>query len=169
MKSICFYNIEGNKIKNPFSDLLGKVLSSIEVNEDKTQITFTTKDGRKYLMYHDQDCCELVQVDDICGDFNDLIGYVILQAEESSNKSEHGVYDYPAKCNGNDDSWTWTFYRIATIKGQVVIKWYGYSNGCYSEKVDFSLIPLPEEEYKPKVVPFSPRQLIPGQMVTGCY
>lgn len=42
--------------------LIGKILTSIEINEDKSRIIWSCSDGSKYLMYHDQDCCESVTI-----------------------------------------------------------------------------------------------------------
>lgn len=119
-----------------FSSLLGKTLVAIEGRKGDESITFTADNGDKYVFYHEQDCCESVSVEDICGEWTDLIGSPILQAEEStSDKNPDGVVvKY-------QDSFTWTFYRIATIKGQVVVRWYGESNGYYSEGVDFVFSP----------------------------
>jgi hypothetical protein len=114
-----------------FSDLFGQTLSSVEGKVGGEDITFTLSDGRKCRLYHSQDCCETVTVEDICGNLEDLVGSPILQAEESSNNS------LDPKAEASRGSFTWTFYRMATIKGSVVIRWFGESKGHYSESVDF--------------------------------
>jgi hypothetical protein len=114
-----------------FEELLGKTITKIDV-EGNDQITFTTKEGPVYSMYHSQDCCESVTLDDVVGSWDDLIGTPILKAEEAqSHDNPDGVEkEY-------QDSFTWTFYKLATIKGYVDFRWYGESNGYYSETVDF--------------------------------
>ena len=109
--------------------LKGKILSDVKVDRD--MITFTTQEGDKYLMHHQQDCCECVEIEDICGNVKDLIGSPILLAEEGSNAKDYGPKEE------YEESYTWTFYHLGTIKGRVTIRWYGTSNGYYSESVDF--------------------------------
>lgn len=114
-------------------ELIGKTLTKCTGSIGDDQICFETTDGKAYRLYHSQDCCEFVTVEDICGELADLVGSPIVQAEESSsNDDPPGV-----KKDDQDESFTWTFYRISTAKGQVVIRWYGSSNGYYSESVDF--------------------------------
>lgn len=116
-----------------FSDLLGKTLVMVHGGKGDEEIRFWTDAGEEYLMYHERDCCESVYIEDIEGDLQSLTGNPILIAEESNDR------DMPP-ADGADDSYTWTFYKIATIKGHVDIRWFGSSNGYYSESVDFELI-----------------------------
>lgn len=117
-----------------FEVLINEVLTEVQNNSD--HIVFTCDSGNVFHMYHEQDCCESVLVEDICGDFEDLLGDPILLAEEStSDKIPEDLEDeYDA---ASIDSSTWTFYRLGTIKGTVVIRWLGQSNGYYSESVSF--------------------------------
>jgi hypothetical protein len=110
-------------------DLLGKTIVHIK-NEDDREIYFFFSDFSIVKMYHVQDCCEDVSLEDIVGDINDLIGEPLLLCEESTQDNTDDEVDT------DDDSYTWTFYKFATVKGYVTMRWYGTSNGYYSESVD---------------------------------
>lgn len=144
---------------NSFSELEGVMLSAVEVAENDDEIRFHCKDGRVFRMYHEQNCCEDVSIEEIHGELQDLIGNPILFAEERNGGGYEGygiglVSEDDADDQGASwrdvapsgwspgeytESFTWTFYRIGTIKGTVTIRWYGSSNGYYSEGVDFIL------------------------------
>jgi len=113
--------------------LLGKTLTDVSGGFD--EITFTTSDGFVYKMHHSQDCCESVSIESIVGDLQDLVGSPITLAEEVSGDTPS---DY--KFEYEPESYTWTFYKIATVKGYVDIRWLGQSNGYYSESVNFDRI-----------------------------
>jgi len=115
-----------------FEVLKGKTIVDIKNNGD-AEIIFKLDNGERYLMHHDQDCCEHVYIEDIIGDLNDLLNTPILLAEEVSNTELPML-----ECS--DESYTWTFYKLGTIKGYVTIRWYGSSNGYYSESVNLEKI-----------------------------
>ena len=108
-------------------DLLGKTMKSV-INVENKEIIFTPKEGPQYKLYHEQDCCEGVEIEDVIGDLEDLFGDPILMAEEVTN--------HP-KPEPLEESYTWTFYKFATIRGYVSVRWCGRSNGYYSEEVSF--------------------------------
>lgn len=113
-------------------ELVGEVLT--KVTNTGNEIVFEAGD-RKWVLYHDQDCCESVYVEDVVGDLEDLVGSVILEAEEV----EDSAGPLP-KREYKADSETWTFYKLATNKGRVTIRFYGSSNGYYSESVSFRTV-----------------------------
>jgi len=119
--------------------LLGLTLTEVDGAAGDDEITFTSSDGRRFRMHHAQDCCERVDVESIIGDLADLIGSPILHAEESTSDNQHPEGFTPAPYTV-DASYTWTFYKLATVKGWVDIRWFGTSNGYYSESVDFEEI-----------------------------
>lgn len=112
-------------IVNEISELIGKTCTRCDGE------TFECNDGSVYEFYHAQDCCESVGIYDIVGDLGDLVGSPLVLAEEVSNSDELTPDFSPT------DSYTWTFYRFATVNGTVTVRWLGESNGYYSEAVSF--------------------------------
>ena len=109
--------------------MVGVTFVSVEKRNDD-ELEFVAEDGRTFLFYHSQQCCEQVYIEDICGDLDDLIGVPLVEAMETSNDTGSGS---PSVVDERE-SVTWTFYRF-TGKGTVTIRWYGTSNGYYSESV----------------------------------
>jgi hypothetical protein len=117
---------------NDVSELLGKTLTKIQNYHD--QLYFYVNDGSIYKLYHNQSCCENVYIEDVCGELDDLVGSPITMSEEvDSNYSNNELEEFSA-------SFTWTFYKFATVKGYVTVRWFGSSNGYYSERVDFEKV-----------------------------
>ncbi len=143
--------------------LLGKTITGITnesgrkgIVQGDEEILFLCEFGEKYRMLHHSDCCEYVAIEDICGDPEDLIGSPILVAEEASAEDDDTSEDHEPLVKQeimkgilldkqimqeqDDASATWTFYKLDTLKGGVVIRWYGSSNGHYSEEVSFEKV-----------------------------
>jgi len=112
------------------SELVGLTMKSVE--RYGGEIIFKTDSNRFFTMNHSQDCCESVTIESITGDLDDLVDSPILVAEESTSRKWPDGVPYETY---TPDSFTWTFYKLATVKGWVDIRWYGESNGYYSESV----------------------------------
>lgn len=112
-----------------FSLLLGTTIREITgLCSGSDNIKFVLEDGRVPMLFHHQECCEQVLVEDVDGDVDDLLNSPIVSAEVVTQRGSN-----------RSVSETWSFYKISTIKGSVTIRWYGTSNGCYSEKANFTL------------------------------
>ena len=110
--------------------IVGRV--PIDIKQENDKITFRFQDGSNGVFWHSQDCCESVVVEDVNGDWSDLINTPLLVAEERiSEECPEGSAKY--------DSDTWTFYTFRSLTGSVDVRWHGTSNGYYSESVDFKL------------------------------
>lgn len=131
---IIFDFTRGEVMDELLKELIGKVI--VNIDYDGISMIFTLENGDKYMFYHRQDCCESVEIEDICGDIDDLLNTPLVMAEEitSCENPEGYVPDQ------FQDSFTWTFYKFATIKGYVTVRWYGESNGYYSEEVSIKKI-----------------------------
>ena len=105
-------------------NFIGKQFFHIDKEDD--EIFFYCSDGKIYQMYHEQEHSESVYIKNIKGNIENLINTDILNVEivTKDKKVPYGTA-------------TLTFYKFTTQKGSVTIKWFGNSNGHYSESVDF--------------------------------
>jgi hypothetical protein len=107
-------------------DMRGKVFTRVSGDVGDGKMVFENATER-FVFFHYQDCCESVDINDIVGDLEDLVGEPLLIAEEVSGATEPDEEHY--------ESYTYTFYKFATRKGYVDVRWLGESNGYYSESV----------------------------------
>lgn len=108
-----FNNFKGQKILD---------IQGLAHGSEKVVIIFETG---IVTMHHIQDCCESVHLEDYQGDPEDLIGKVLVSAEETSE-----IDDVCMSLK------KWTFYSIRTTGDDLWLRWFGSSNGYYSVSVD---------------------------------
>lgn len=117
-----------------FKQLEGKIFTSVKCEKDEREDTgyydmfndriIFKNDEEEYALIHMQDCCEGVYIEDVCGDLKDLENSPIIKAS---------CKYYSPEDPDDSDSSTWSFFTFATVKGYVDIRFYGSSNGYYSE------------------------------------
>lgn len=130
MKKIIWNTWGSSTIENCLSELLGEVISTVEGAETGWETIITTESGKAIKIYHEQDCCEHVsiedsEVDDIVGGYCHFAGFV--DGETPVNRTNDDYYE---------ENQTWSFLKIETSKGSIWQRWLGESNGYYSERVD---------------------------------
>lgn len=134
-----YYNHPGRCDYAYFSaeDLLGRTFIKAEVRGGDQMILLHEANGGYFAIEHHQDCCEDVYIESIVGDLQDLVGTPITMAEQPNNFGEND----PGPLSKYDQSYSWSFFKLATVKGYVDIRFYGSSNGYYSETANVYYYP----------------------------
>jgi hypothetical protein len=114
-----------NKYNYSIDSLVGETLSFIDIDDDNNEILLTTESGRQIKIFHQQDCCESVFIDSTDGDWNELLGKVLIEVTKDVVSDE-------TECETS----THTKLIFRVNDATVVSRWIGYSNGYYSEDVD---------------------------------
>lgn len=123
---------------NTYAEFSGKTIQEIrgcKKHSDEVTIKFT--DGTCLKFYHRQDCCETVLLEDFDATPEDLVNANIISIEERISYSNENEIK---PLNSWDESYTWSFYVIKTSKFTMTMRWYGESNGWYSETVDIDYL-----------------------------
>lgn len=107
-----------------FNKLIGRTMRSVtrSIGNGSDVVVFELDDGQKWFMYHPQDCCEYVALEEVIGYLSDLEDSPIRMAEVVSS------------VDGNNE---WTFYKFRTDKGDVTFRWCGDLLSYYSIEVTF--------------------------------
>lgn len=118
------------RTKVALSELVGQTITSfqgLEINSDL--IDLFTAEGNHYTFSHEQDCCELVYLADFECDFTNNATVISVEVSESD----------ATPTNKNLEA-HWIFYKIETSNGELWLRFFGESNGCYSTNIDFHKI-----------------------------
>ena len=115
--------------------ILGRTAKSIEGFEEGSECaTLHFDDGSTWLMRHEEDCWETVDIASIDGDPDWLIDKPLIVAEIVDN------VDQPPAAHWAK-SYTWTFIKLGTNNGVITVRWYGMGNGYYCERPQTRFFP----------------------------
>lgn len=119
------------KTEVSISALRGQTLASVDYLppdlDCEERFLLTTVDGRTYEISHHQECCESVQLEETEGDWQKIIGRVIVDAEK------HTI-EVSQKNETVDVRLTELVFR--TDEHTLIQRWIGESNGYYGIEVD---------------------------------
>lgn len=116
------------------NEMVGKIFNQALAEQDtEGDYLLFMGDGMTIKFFHEQNCCEDVYIESIDGDIKDLLFSPITVAEEVT------IYGELEDGESGEETFTSTWYKFATIKGSVTVRFYGTSNGYYSEEVTIKM------------------------------
>ena len=126
--------------EDEFDDLKGKTIDRVVVKgEEQVYI----KVGDTWFLMQDNDDYSTVWLAEVVGDWDDVIGLPLVEAELVKQQTSDVVTNIPdgiteRERSSSTESATWSFYKLRTSRGSVTMRWCGASNGYYSETVKYS-------------------------------
>jgi hypothetical protein len=112
--------------------LVGETLVAIDQDDKSSEILLTTASGRQFRIVHHDDCCESVHIEGTDGEWSSLIGKVIESASHEEESADGTLDEY----GYSYESATKTTITFKVNDATVVSRWFGSSNGYYSESVN---------------------------------
>lgn len=107
------------------TDTKGWIIESVSgLFKESEKVTIECDKGTIVLIHY-QDCCEQVFIEDFEGDPKALVGATIADFREDTSELD----ECPVGVSRH------TFYNLITDKEDLMIRWYGESNGYYSISV----------------------------------
>ena len=130
------YNATIEDVKENLASGIKKVVG---YKDETEEIYFYCKNGNIVKFFHDQDCCEYVYLESADGLKNGVDIFTDCNWCEIDEVIKDNTDKDTKPMRKYADSYTWTFYKFNTNKGYDTMRWYGESNGYYSESVDFEI------------------------------
>jgi hypothetical protein len=118
-----------------FFELKGQIVKEITGLEKNSPEVHIVTNQTTYKLYHEQDCCESVFVENVIGDEKDILNEEIIFAEEDAGANDPDCYG-----DNYNDSHTWTKYVLKTKNASLEFWFLGESNGYYNENVSIEKI-----------------------------
>jgi hypothetical protein len=119
----------------PFHTLKGKIITKISVIKQTERIDQIRIEvgAKNFRLFHDEACCEEVQLVKIIGKIESIIGKKITLAEEDSFEPPWWKGEYSEFSRTH----TWSSYYLEAGTSRLELWFLGQSNGCYSEVLEF--------------------------------
>lgn len=117
------------------ANLKMKILAVRGMRVGSKEVEIDTDRGTIW-MYHPQECCEQVELVDVTGDPEDLVGGILVLFEHRTHRNPN---EKPPKkstkkgCPANDNPFV--FYELRTTKGDVTLRWEKTSDTAYGTDV----------------------------------
>jgi hypothetical protein len=111
-----------------------KITSVRGMKEGSREVHIDTDQGTLWL-YHPQECCERVELVDVAGDPEDLVGGIIVVFEHRTEKSDFDEKKNRSHPQKKAKIKPYSFYAIRTTKGDVTLRWEKLNDAAYGSEV----------------------------------